>query len=137
MHFALLDREIERGDDSITTLKHVSNAEEYLQDHFPSFPVLPGVMMIEAMAQAARALLDPDDAAPAPWVLGSVRALKYGTFVRPGGSILVRVKRTSADDEHAEFKGEVRLIEPGVDPRSGDAPIACLGKFSMRPARLP
>jgi len=137
MHFALLDRELGRTDDSITTLKHVSYAEEYLQDHFPSFPVLPGVMMLEAMTQAARSFLDPDDAAPTPWVLGAVRALKYGTFVRPGSSILVRVTRSAQDDEHTEFRGEVRLLEPGVDPENpGDAPTACAGRFSMRPARL-
>ena len=54
MRFTLLDRvvAIEPGK-SITAVKSVTLAEEYLGDHFPRFPVLPGVLMLEAMTQAA------------------------------------------------------------------------------------
>ena len=48
MHFTLIDRVLERTDDRLVAIKLVSAAEEYLQDHFPTFPVLPGVLMIEA-----------------------------------------------------------------------------------------
>ena len=44
---------LEQDERSIVTIKHVTGAEEYLQDHFAGFPVLPGVMMLEAMVQAA------------------------------------------------------------------------------------
>ena len=93
MHFNLIDRVLERSDTQIITLKHVSSAEEYLQDHFPSFPVLPGVMMLEAMTQAAREFLDPENAAEFPWVLTQARALKYGAFVRPGASIRITMTK--------------------------------------------
>ena len=54
MRFTLLDRivEVEPGK-SITAVKAVSLSEEYLADHFPRFPVLPGVFMLEAMTQAS------------------------------------------------------------------------------------
>lgn len=54
MRFTLIDRviSIEPGQ-QITAVKTVSLSEEYLQDHFPRFPVLPGVLMLEAMTQAA------------------------------------------------------------------------------------
>jgi len=54
MRFTLLDRitDIDPGK-SITAVKAVSLSEEYLGDHFPRFPVLPGVFMLEAMTQAA------------------------------------------------------------------------------------
>ena len=57
MRFTLLDRvvAIEPGK-SITAIKTVSLAEEYLADHFPRFPVLPGVFMLEALTQALRRL---------------------------------------------------------------------------------
>src|SRR5262245_9060147 len=58
MHFDLVDRILEQPPDRIVTLKHVTSAEEYLGDHFPSFPVLPGVMMLEAMVQAGRRMLE-------------------------------------------------------------------------------
>ncbi|MCA9299800.1 MAG: hypothetical protein KDA28_12075, partial [Phycisphaerales bacterium] len=59
MHFDLIDRVIETGTEHLVALKHVSAAEEYLQDHFPGFPVLPGVMMLETMVQAGRRLCAP------------------------------------------------------------------------------
>ena len=133
MHFNLVDRIIERSDSHIVTLKHVSSAEEYLQDHFPGFPVLPGVMMLEAMTQAARQLLDPEDTADSPWVLTQARALKYGSFVRPGATIRVTMTRhKDNDDGSVDFKGDVRLIEPDTD---ADAlPVACSGRITLRPA---
>ena len=42
-------------------MKYVSLAEEYLADHFPTFPVLPGVMMLEAITQAAGVAAAPPD----------------------------------------------------------------------------
>ncbi len=140
MHFCLIDRVLERSDDRVVTIKLVSNAEEYLLDHFPGFPVLPGVMMLEAMVQAARAMVDPDDRADPPLVLGAVRALKYGRFVRPGATIRVTVTlHKRLDDGAADCKGEVHLIEPAGNPIADPAPeppVACSGRFALRPARL-
>ena len=56
--FNLVDRIEHLSDDRIVGVKYVSLAEEYLADHFPRFPVLPGVMMLEAMTQAAGWLLE-------------------------------------------------------------------------------
>lgn len=54
MRFTLLDRvvAIDPGK-TITAIKTLSLSEEYLADHFPRFPVMPGVLMLEAMTQAA------------------------------------------------------------------------------------
>ncbi|MGC8553857.1 MAG: 3-hydroxyacyl-ACP dehydratase FabZ family protein, partial [Phycisphaerae bacterium] len=54
MQFTLVDRllELDPGK-SIVMTKQVSMAEEYLADHFPRFPVLPGVLMLEAAIQAS------------------------------------------------------------------------------------
>jgi len=134
MHFTLIDRVLERTENQIVTLKHVSNAEEYLQDHFPGFPVLPGVMMLEAMTQAARVFLDPDNTADQPWVLTQARALKYGAFVRPGASIRVTItKHKDNDDGSVDFKGDVRLLESDGDLQN--PPAACSGRITLRRIR--
>ncbi|MBS0191446.1 MAG: polyketide synthase dehydratase domain-containing protein [Phycisphaerales bacterium] len=135
MHFRLVDTILERSQTRIVTLKHVSNAEEYLLDHFPGYPVLPGVMMLEAMVQAARELAGPDEG---PLVLGQVRALKYGAFVRPGSSLRVEVDLHKRQAEGViEFKGEALLVRPEVSPGStGEGPkVAVSGRFALRPIR--
>jgi hypothetical protein len=100
MKFLLVDEVFERASDRIVTLKHVSLAEEYLADHFPGFPVLPGVLMVEAMAQAARLMLA--DRHPR-LVLGEVRAVKFGSFVRPGETLRIEVvlRAQPAGDEYS------------------------------------
>ena len=63
MHFDMIDHVAEQTEGRIVVHKTVSNAEEYLLDHFPGFPVLPGVLMLETMVQAARRLLAAKDPA--------------------------------------------------------------------------
>ena len=87
MRFELIDAVLEQDADRIVAVKSVTNAEEYLGDHFPGFPVLPGVMMIETLVQAARKLLG-DATSPKPWVLAEVRNIRYGSKHRSVGSAM-------------------------------------------------
>lgn len=90
--FELIDRVLEQGEQRIVALKNVSLAEEYLADHFPTFPVLPGVMMLETLVQAARLLLAPQALeGNRPLILVEVRNVRYGNMVRPGQSLQVEV----------------------------------------------
>ena len=134
MKFMLIDRVLERTETRLVAIKHVSHAEEYLQDYFPTFPVLPGVMMVEAMTQAARALADPGNAAAVPLVLGEVRALKYGQFVKPGDTLRVEIDLVGSDDEGAyTFKGRCLAVLAEDD---GEPRVACAGRLALRPARV-
>lgn len=139
MHFRLVDAVLERSEERIVTIKQVSSAEEYLQDHFPGFPVLPGVMMIEAMVQAGRELLGAEGKDGSRHVLGAVRGLKYGSFVKPGETLRVEVsvhKRLEGDA--VEFKGEGTVIEAGR-AAAGDSQVArtaVSGRFTLRPVRI-
>jgi len=135
MHFDLVDRVLEIGPDRIVTIKNVTAAEEYLQDHFPTFPVLPGVLMLEAMVQAGRRLLEEGVAGKGgmPLVLGKVRALKYGRFVKPGSSLRVEVTLGKTIEDGYDLKGEGMVIEPGA---TGQPPVAVSGRFVLRPARI-
>lgn len=134
MHFDLVDRVLEIHSDRIVTVKNVSAAEEYLQDHFPSFPVLPGVLMLEALVQAGRRLVAgriPEDSPPL--VLGKVRALKYGRFVKPGATLRVEVTLGKCADGEFDLKGEGTVWEPG---QTGPPPVAVSGRFVLRAARV-
>lgn len=141
MRFELVDAVLECEADRIVTVKQVSAAEEYLQDHFPGFPILPGVMMLEAMVQAARRLLSTRDPAMARHVLGSVRALKYGAMVKPGDTLRVEVRISEPDGHNAvDCRGTAHLIPAGesMTDASGGSPraIAVSGRFTLRPARV-
>src|ERR1700742_2330174 len=93
MKFNLLDKIEEITDSRIVAVKQVSLAEEYLADHFPTFPVLPGVMMLEALTQAAAWLLHrKHDFACSIAVLKEAKNVKYGQFVAPGDALRVEVE---------------------------------------------
>ncbi len=126
MRFELIDRVVERRPDGLTALKTVTSAEEYLADHFPSFPVLPGVMMLETLVQAARRWVNDGGSTAAegdsdgeggtpptppqrPLVVRDVRNVKYGSFVRPGQTLTVEVTLRKHDEAGYEFQGIGRV----------------------------
>jgi 3-hydroxyacyl-[acyl-carrier-protein] dehydratase len=105
MKFNLLDKIESISDTRIVAVKHVSLAEEYLADHFPSFPVLPGVMMLEALTQAAAWLLHRRSGfAKSIAVLKEARNVKYGNFVAPGNHLRVEVEFLKETEAGASFK---------------------------------
>ena len=136
MRFDLVDSVLEKSSTRAVTRKQVSLAEEYLQDHFPGFPVLPGVMMLESMVQAAR-LVAGELQPGARYVLGTVRALKYGSFVKPGDAIMVTVELGKAEGHVLEFKGQALLQRAGEPlPNADSAPTAVSGRFTLRPVNI-
>ena len=92
MRFRMIDRiiQLEPGV-QITAIKTLRADEEYLQDHFPRFPVMPGVLMLEAMFQASMWLVrSSDEFAHGVVVLTGVRNVKYADFVVPGQTLTVK-----------------------------------------------
>src|SRR5215216_3386484 len=105
LKFNLIDRIEQISDDRIVAVKYVSLSEEYLADHFPTFPVLPGVMMLEALTQAATWLLHRRSSfGKSMAVLKEARNVKYGNFVAPGNALRVEVDFFKATDTGAVFK---------------------------------
>lgn len=106
MAFALLDRilQLESGK-QLTAIKSPTLSEEYLQDHFPLFPVMPGVMMLEAMSQAAAWLTrEHDGFAYSMVLLKEARAIKYSGFVQPGQTLKIRVDLQNIMENRVSFK---------------------------------
>lgn len=106
MRFSLIDRivELKRGE-KIVAVKSLSLAEEYLADHFPRFPVLPGVFMIEAMSQAATWLIrEQEDFANSVVILKEAKNIKYSGFVFPGDTLTVEATVVRHDDRETTLK---------------------------------
>jgi 3-hydroxyacyl-[acyl-carrier-protein] dehydratase len=85
----------------------VTLTEEYLADHFPEFPVLPGVFMLEAATQAGAWLLRlSEDFTHSIIRLKEAKNVKYADFVPPGQTLAVTVSIIKKDDRLATFKAE-------------------------------
>jgi len=107
MRFVLIDRitEVTRGE-ALVAVKNLSLSEEYLSDHFPGFPVMPGVLMLEALTQAGAWLIrDMEDFAHSIILLKQAKTIKYGSFVEPGRQLELRVNLVSHDERESTFKG--------------------------------
>ena len=106
MRFSLIDRivELEPGN-RITAIKSLTMAEEYLADHFPHFPVMPGVLMLEAMTQAAAWLVRAsEDFAHSIVVLRQASNVKYAQFVEPGQTLSVTAEILKSGETETRVK---------------------------------
>jgi 3-hydroxyacyl-[acyl-carrier-protein] dehydratase len=107
MRFHLLDRilQCEPGK-TLRGAKRLSQAEEYLNDHFPSFPIMPGVLQLQSLVEAASWLLrTTDDFRHSVVVLREVKNIKFGNVMQPGRTLDVSVEFAGRHAGTATFKG--------------------------------
>ena len=106
MKFVLVDRiSAIEPPSRIVTIKSLSLAEEYLADHFPTFPAMPGVLMLEAMVQSAAWLVRVvQDYKHSMIVLEEAKNINYKSFVTPGRTLEVSAEAIRIDDRISEFK---------------------------------
>ncbi len=108
MKFTLVDRitELVPGR-RICTIKSLTLSEEYLDDHFRTFPVMPGVLMLECMAQSAGWLVRAtEDFAHSLVLLVGARNVNYKSFITPGGVLRMEVDCKRMEANCSEFVGK-------------------------------
>ena len=90
----LVDRIEELEPDRIVGIKNVTVNEPFFVGHFPDFPVMPGVMIVEAMAQVAGVLVlnQIPDRKSKLVLLASVEEAKFRKPVRPGDQLVIEMK---------------------------------------------
>lgn len=135
MRFSLVDRitELHPGE-SISTVKNLTAAEEYLADHFPGFAVMPGVMMVESLVQAGAWLMRvTDDFQFSTITLKQARALKFNHFVTPGETLAVNLKVHKREGSEYTFKAEGKIHSPGGgEPKSAVSARITLEQRNLR-----
>ncbi len=119
--------EVEKGQ-SITAFFTLKGDEEFLLDHFEGFPVMPGVLLLESLKQAACVLLKSDAENGLFYRLAAVHEVKFGQFVKPGSRFEISVRLVGRKEGRIDFEGRARLIE-------GEAPGARVlqAAFSLVP----
>lgn len=90
--FLLVDRILEINDKKVTGIKNVTVNEPFFQGHFPGMPIMPGVLIIEAMAQVGgvAALNIPDNTGKLAYFM-SIKEAKFRKPVVPGDQLVIEV----------------------------------------------
>ena len=107
MRFILIDKivSLESGQE-IKAVKSVSLAEEYLADHFPTFPVLPGVLLLQGLIESASWLVrEAENFAHSMILLEQARNVKYRSFLAPGAQIEYTVQAKTIEENLSSFTG--------------------------------
>jgi beta-hydroxyacyl-ACP dehydratase FabZ len=109
--FLLVDRIVEMDETHIVGIKNVTANEPFFQGHFPEFPVMPGVLIVEAMAQTAgvQVLSTIPDRDQKLVFLVSVDAARFRRPVVPGDQLRIEMKVIKRTGTVAKMAGHVTV----------------------------
>ncbi|QOY85986.1 3-hydroxyacyl-ACP dehydratase FabZ [Paludibaculum fermentans] len=103
----LVDRIVEFGEDYIVGIKNVTANEPFFLGHFPDFPVMPGVLIIEAMAQVGGTLVlkDLPDRKSKLVLFASIEEAKFRKPVLPGDTLRLELKTLKRKSTVVKMQG--------------------------------
>ena len=116
--FLLIDKVIDiKKNKSIIAQKNVSNNEPFFQGHFPGYPVFPGVLLLEAMAQAT-AILDIEsndrDMSKQLYYFVGIDKARFKKQVFPGDIIIINAKLNQSKSDIHKFSSECHVNDEVV-----------------------
>jgi beta-hydroxyacyl-ACP dehydratase FabZ len=105
--FLLVDRIVEMDAERVVGIKNVTHNEPFFQGHFPDFPVMPGVLIVEAMAQTAGILVlgSMPDRASKLVLLVAIESARFRRPVVPGDTLRMEMAVIKRKASVAKFAG--------------------------------
>ncbi|MFT5889090.1 MAG: 3-hydroxyacyl-[acyl-carrier-protein] dehydratase [Zhongshania sp.] len=127
--FLLVDRVLELSlGESIVALKNVTGNEMHFNGHFPDLPIMPGVLIIEAMAQAAGILgfktLDKKPSEGSIYMFAGVDRARFKRQVIPGDQLILKAQYVS--DKKGLWKFQCQAFVE--DKLAASATILCIDR---------
>ena len=109
--FLLVDRIVEMDAERVVGIKNVTHNEPFFQGHFPDFPVMPGVLIVEAMAQAAGVLVlaSIPDRASKLVLLVAIESARFRRPVVPGDTLRMEMAVVKRKASVAKFAGRATV----------------------------
>jgi beta-hydroxyacyl-ACP dehydratase FabZ len=109
--FLLVDRIVEMDAERVVGIKNVTHNEPFFQGHFPDFPVMPGVLIVEAMAQAAGVLVlaQIPDRASKLVLLVAIESARFRRPVVPGDTLRMEMAVIKRKASVAKFAGRATV----------------------------
>jgi 3-hydroxymyristoyl/3-hydroxydecanoyl-(acyl carrier protein) dehydratase len=115
MRFLLIDRIIEvKKDNMASGIKNLTMNEDYFEHHFPFFPIMPGMLMVESMVQLASWLLSFSRDFKVFALLRSISDAKFRKPVQPGDSLTVQVQLKSLKEPVVSCLGKIILQDKTI-----------------------
>jgi len=128
--FLLVDRILSYDSDNLVAIKSVSINEPFFQGHFPDRPIMPGVLIVEAMAQAASCLVvlenENKDAENLSVFLMKIDKARFRRPITPGDQIRIEVKKEKSRGDVWQFYGKSFVEDQ----------LACESSFTAMVVRL-
>ena len=110
MRYLMVDRilEVEPGKRAVG-IKNIAMSEDFLTHHFPQYPVMPGVLIVEAMVQLGSWLIAATTDFKFKCLLHTINLAKFRQLVRPGDSLTIEIVLDSLEEDMAAFRGKGKL----------------------------
>lgn len=110
MRFLLIDRIVSLSPgESVVASRRVPPDEDYFEDHFPGFPVVPGVLLTETMGQAAAKCLDAQRLPRGKAMLARILSASFRQWVRPGDELELRASILSNEARFASAECQAHV----------------------------
>jgi 3-hydroxyacyl-[acyl-carrier-protein] dehydratase len=102
VRFILVDRILSlTPGESVVAARTIPPDEDYFQDHFPGFPVVPGVLLTEMMGQAAAKCLDAQRLPRGKAMLARILSATFRRWVRPGDEAMLHASIVANEERYA------------------------------------